>query len=87
MQLALIFQLSIALLAGELAGTSGIGAWTGAAVALAGPVVVLGIGRALVARAERSMDAMQSGGPERFFAFQSKGPWLAALCMAVAASS
>jgi len=87
MQLALIFQLSIALLAGELAGTSGLSAWTGAAVALAGPVLVLLLGRALATRAEGDMDAMRAGGPERFFEFQAKGPWFAALCMAIGATS
>ena len=87
MQLALLVQLSIALLAGELAGMLPIGAWTGACIALAAPIVVLVVGALLARRAGKLMDQRVRGGGELLFAFNARAPWLAAICMAVAAAS
>ena len=87
MQLALIVQLSVALLAGELAGALPLGAAWGALAALAAPVATLSLGAWLARVAEARMDRLDPRGPDAFYAFQSRSPWMATACIAVAAMS
>lgn len=87
MQLALIVQLSLALLAGELAGTLPIGAAWGVLAALLAPVATLAIGAWLARVAEARMDRLDPRGPDVFYAFQARTPWIATACIAVSAMS
>lgn len=85
MQLALIVQLSIAMLAGELAGALALPAWAGAAVLAATPLAIFAFGAWLAARAARAMDRRRQGAVTRALAFHRAAPWLAATAILVAA--
>ena len=67
MQLILIIQVSIALLAGELAGSLPLGTWVGAACLAAAPALVLAAGVLLASAAHRGMDRGDRRGVERFY--------------------
>lgn len=87
MQLAIIVQLSIAMLATEFAGLLPIDAWVGVSIALTGPLAALLMGMLLAHRAHRGMNRFDRRGVERLFTFNARAPWLATMCMAVAAMS
>ena len=87
MQLILIVQVSIALLAGELAGSLPLGAWVGAAVLAAAPALVLVAGAVLAAAAHRGMDRGERRGVERLYAVQGLMGWPVTLALATAACS
>jgi len=87
MQVALSVQLSIAMLARELAGGLPLGAPWGAAIALAGPGIVLALGHVAARRALRGMDRREAGAAERMFAFTGRAGWIGAACMGLAAST
>jgi STE24 endopeptidase len=87
MQFALIVQLSIAMLARELAGGLPIGALAGAALALCGPILSLGLGSLAAARAMRGMDRRDTDASQRAFVFTVRAGWIGALFIALAACS
>jgi len=87
MQFALIVQLSIAMLARELAGGLPIGALGGAAVALCGPLAVFVLGSIAAHRSMQGMDRREPDAAQRIFRFTARSGWIGALFMAVAASS
>ncbi len=87
MQLAIIVQLSIAMLATEFAGLLPLNALTGAGIALAGPLITLLIGMLLAHRAHQGMNRFDRRGVERMFTFNARAPWLATMCMALASMS
>ena len=64
MQLILIVQVSIALLAGELTGLLPIGPWAGLLIAIAGPMFALVHGVVLSWNAHRLMDRASRVGVE-----------------------
>ena len=85
MQLALIVQLSIALLAGELAGVLPMDAWTSAGIALAAPLAVLCIGWLLGRAALEGMDRRSTKATDRLFAFNARAHWLVSGFLLIAA--
>jgi len=87
MQLILIIQVSIALLAGELAGSLPLGAWVGAACLAAAPALVLAAGVLLASAAHRGMDRGDRRGVERFYGVMGMLGWPVTLALAVAACS
>jgi len=87
MQLALIVQLSVALLAGELAGALPIPAWGGVLAALAAPLATAAVGAWRAAQACRRMDARDPRGPDAFFRFLTRAPWISTMWIALAACS
>ncbi|MEY3021374.1 MAG: hypothetical protein RIS86_572 [Planctomycetota bacterium] len=87
MQLALIVQLSIAMLAGELAGTLPATPAVGAGALVAGPAACLLIGALLAARAVGGMDRRDHRAVDRALAFRRAAPWLATAPILLAASS
>lgn len=86
MQLALIVQLSIAMLAGELAGSLPITASWCVVIALLGPLLVYAIGALLARWAARAMDQRRALIADRFFGFCSRAHWIASVCILIAAS-
>ncbi|MFM7259985.1 MAG: M48 family metalloprotease [bacterium] len=87
MQLAIIAQLSIALLAGELAGRLPLDRWFGLVALAAAPGLVVVIGSWLCRRALAGMDRMEAGAGDRLYAFADRARWLATACILVAAAS
>ncbi len=87
MQLILIVQVSIALLAGELGGLLPLGWFAGLLVLLAAPIGALTAGALLARNAHRGMDRAQRRGVELFFASNSVIGWAVALLLITAASS
>ncbi|MFN9124421.1 MAG: M48 family metallopeptidase [bacterium] len=87
MQFALIVQLSIAMLARELAGGLPIGALWGAVIALCGPLVSFALGSMVAARAMHGMDRRDPDAAQRAFVFTVRAGWIGALFIAVAACS
>lgn len=87
MQFALIVQLSIAMLARELAGGLPIGALGGAALALCGPLTVFVLGAVAARGAMRGMDRRDPDAAQRIFRFTARSGWIGALFLVVAASS
>lgn len=86
MHLALIVQLSIALLAGEFARRTDFAAlpvWAGAVALAFGPGWTLLRGTALLRRAHREMDRGFDGA-ERVFRFHARAPWIAVVAMVAA---
>jgi hypothetical protein len=87
MQLALIVQLSIALMAQQLGGALPLGPWAGAAIALCGPLAALILGHVSARRALGRMDRREAGAAERFFAFNARMGWIVAVFLFAAAST
>ena len=87
MQLALIVQLSIALMAQQLGGALPLGPWAGAAIALCGPLTALALGHVAARRALGRMDRREAGAAERFFAFNARMGWIVAVFLFLAAST
>jgi Zn-dependent protease with chaperone function len=84
MHLALIVQLSIALVAGEFARRgAGMPAWSGALALAAGPLWSIGRGWFVVRAAFREMDRGIDGSA-RFDRFHARAPWVATAAMLVA---
>jgi len=86
-QLAIIAQLSIALLAGELAGRLPLDRWWGLVALLAAPTIVVVIGSWLCRRALGGMDRMEAGAADRLYAFADRARWIATACILIAALS
>jgi len=87
MQLILIVQVSIALLAGELSGMLTDDALLGALCLAGAPLVVLAQGALLARVAHRQMDRGDRRGVERCFASAGTVGWKVAVLLAAAATS
>lgn len=87
MQLILIVQVSIALLAGELTGLLPIGPWAGLLIAIAGPMFALVHGVVLSWNAHRLMDRASRVGVEALFRSNGWMGWVVTSTMALAACS
>lgn len=87
MHLALLVQLSLAMLARELAGSLPVGAPAGAAIALCGPLVVWLSGGLVARGAMRGMDRRDPDAGQRAFLFTRRSGWIGAFFMAAAAST
>ena len=87
MQLILIVQVSIALLAGELSGMLTDDALLGALCLAGAPLVVLAQGALLARMAHRQMDRGERRGVELCFASAATVGWKVALLLAAAATS
>jgi Zn-dependent protease with chaperone function len=86
-QLSIVIQLSIALLAGELAGRLPLDVWAGVLALLAAPGIVIVVGSWLSRRAMRAMDRMEQGAADRLYAFAERARWIATACILLAATS
>lgn len=87
MQLILIVQVSIALLAGELSGTLTEGVLLGAIALAAAPLLVLAQGALLARLAHRGMDRGSRRGVEVCYAAAGWSGWQVAALLACAATS
>ena len=87
MQLILIVQVSIALLAGELTGLLPIGPWAGLLIAIAGPMFALVHGVVLSWNAHRLMDRASRAGVEALYRSNGWMGWVVTGTMALAACS
>ena len=87
MQLAIIVQLTVALLAGELAGALLFPTWVGVIALTLAPISVLVVGAWKVRRALEAMDRMQSAPVDALYAWMPRAPWLATIWIVVAAAS
>lgn len=87
MHVALIVQLSIAMLARELAGGLPIGAAAGAGIALLGPLVAYTLGAHAAWRARRGMDRRDPDAAVPMLGFAGRAGWIGAIFMMIAASS
>ena len=87
MQLVIIVQLFVALLAGEIAGALAFPAWIGAIAVVLAPLSVLVVGSWKVRRALRAMDRMETASVDALFAWMPRAPWLATMWIVIAAAS
>jgi Zn-dependent protease with chaperone function len=87
MQLILIVQVSIALLASEIAGSLPVSAAAGALGLAVAPLGVLAHGLLLAWLAQRGMDRGSRRGVERLYASSGRVGWAVCLMLAIAAGS